>query len=78
VTFPIVARWRDLVRGCSLLSGRFIYTVIGQSINQQIRNGTRCEREKQSYTRPSPFRFASPPRAAARSAPLCGSFTQRK
>ena len=36
VTFPInVALWRDLMRGCSLLSGRFAYATIGQSIKQQ-------------------------------------------
>jgi len=28
------ARWRDLVKGCDLSSGRFTYTTIGQSIKQ--------------------------------------------
>jgi hypothetical protein len=32
---PRDVHWRDLVRGCSLLSGRFIYTTIGQSVKQQ-------------------------------------------
>jgi hypothetical protein len=29
------ARWRDLMKGCNLSSGRFTYTTIGQSIKQQ-------------------------------------------
>jgi hypothetical protein len=32
---PRDVHWRDLMRGCSLLSGRFICTISGQSITQQ-------------------------------------------
>src|SRR5215813_3324212 len=44
---------------------------------EKIRNRTRCERDKQYCARPSPFRFASLPRAAGRSESLCDNFTPR-
>jgi hypothetical protein len=33
------ARWRDLMKGCNLSSGRFSYTTIGQSIKQRNSEG---------------------------------------